>query len=242
MVAACLLTVTGCTPTSAPSASPPAATTGSSTAAAFAGEIGAATFSATDGTTGTIRLSARDGRLALTSDDLAIAATAESSTGAFSVVGALDPIDGGASCFDVDFPLRFADAMPGEPYKAWRNLADFEGDPTAIDQLVLTTPVQSDPDCAATVVAVAEIGWSVVPLRSDLVAVDSGPRAAAHGETTVRDGVPTSYRVARNDLAEDVARRFGISADDLFYLNPFRSPSNEILRVGEQLNLTVAAR
>jgi LysM repeat protein len=54
--------------------------------------------------------------------------------------------------------------------------------------------------------------------------------------------VPTSYTVARNDLAEDVAARFGMTADDLFYLNPFRFPSDEILRVGEELNLTVAAR
>jgi hypothetical protein len=201
-----------------------------------------ATFAGSDGTAGTVRLSAADGRLALASDELEIPAATASSSGFVAIMAALDPVDAGATCFDVDFPMYLADAESGKPYKAWRNLADVHGDPTAIDQLVITTQHQSELDCATKIIAVADVQWSVKPQRSDLVAQDAGPRAAARGETTSTDGVPTSYMVARNDLAEDVAARFGMTADDLFYLNPFRFPSDEILRVGEELNLSVAAR
>ncbi|WP_146080944.1 MULTISPECIES: LysM domain-containing protein [unclassified Rathayibacter] len=240
-IAACLIVVTGCTPQPEPPAPPPVSTDSSSDAA-LTGDLGVATFTGSDGTAGSIRLSAADGRLALASDELDIPAATASSSGSVAVMAALDPIDEGATCFDIAFPMGLADAEPGKPYKAWRNLAEFHGDPTAIDQLVITTKPQNDPDCSMRIIAVADVQWSVKPQRSDLVAQDAGPRAAARGETTSTDGMPTSYTVARNDLAEDVAARFGMTADDLFYLNPFRFPSDEILRVGEELNLTVAAR
>lgn len=37
---------------------------------------------------------------------------------------------------------------------------------------------------------------------------------------TLGDGVPGSYPVAHNDIAEEVAARFGITVIELFYLNP----------------------
>ncbi|PPF52884.1 MULTISPECIES: hypothetical protein [unclassified Rathayibacter] len=240
VVAACLIVITGCTPQPTPPAR--VTPTDGSSDAALTGDLGVATFTGSDGTASVIRLSAADGRLALASEALAIPAATESSSGFVAVMGALDPIDEGATCFNVDFPMRLADAESGKPYKAWRNLAEFRGDPTAIDQLVLTTRPQNDPDCSTEIIAIADIQWSVEPQRSTLVARDTGPRAAARGETKTTNGVPTSYSVARNDLAEDVAARFGMTDDDLFYLNPFRFPSNEILRVGEELNLTVTAR
>ncbi|PPF14648.1 hypothetical protein C5C56_16290 [Rathayibacter sp. AY1D1] len=216
--------------------------TDSSSDAALTGDLGVATFTGSNGTAGTIRLSAADGRLALASDELEIPAATTSSSGFVAVMAALSPVDATTTCFDVDFPMRLADGESGKPYKAWRNLAEFRGDPTAIDQLVITTKPQNDSDCSMKIIAVADVQWSVKPQRSDLVAKDAGPRAAARGETTSTDGTPTSYTVARNDLAEDVAARFGMTADDLFYLNPFRFPSDEILRVGEKLNLAVATR
>ncbi|KQP97655.1 MULTISPECIES: LysM peptidoglycan-binding domain-containing protein [unclassified Rathayibacter] len=121
-------------------------------------------------------------------------------------------------------------------------LSTFDDDPTAIDQLVLTTSTFADPDCAADVLAIADIDWSIDPQRPDLVAVDSGPRAAAQGEVSIADGQPTAYTVAPNDLVPDVAARLGLDADDLLYLNPLRGHSNEMLIVGEELNLTLAGR
>ncbi|PPH26876.1 hypothetical protein [Rathayibacter sp. AY1F9] len=238
-VAACLAVVTGCTAQPAPPTPPPATNTDDGFTSPLTGDLGVATFTGNDGTTGAVQLSAADGRLALTSDELVIPAA---SSGSVAVMGALDPIGADTTCFDVDFPMRLADAESGKPYKAWRNLAEFRGDPTAIDQLVLTTRPQDDPDCSTRILAIADVQWNVQPQRSTLVARDAGPRAAARGEVSSTDGVLTSYAVARNDLAEDVAARFGMTADDLFYLNPFRFPSDEILRVGEELNLTVAAR
>ncbi len=88
----------------------------------------------------------------------------------------------------------------------------------------------------------SDVVWSITPQRIDLVAADAGPRAAAKGEVTIVDGAPTAYAVAPNDLVENVAERFGMTVDDLLYLNVFRSPSGETLRTGETLNLTVADR
>lgn len=238
-VAACLVVVTGCTAQPAPPTPPPATNTDDGFAASLAGDLGVATFTGSDGTTGAVQLSAADGRLTLASDELVIPAAP---SGSVAVMGALDPIDADAICFDVDSPMRLANAESGKPYKAWRNLAEFRGDPTAIDQLVLTTRPQDDPDCSTRILAIADVQWNVQPQRSTLVARDAGPRAAARGEVSSTDGKPASYAVARKDLAEDVAARFGMTADDLFDLNPFRFPSDEILRVGEELNLTVAAR
>lgn len=56
--------------------------------------------------------------------------------------------------------------------------------------------------------------------------------------------MPVTYVVAPDDLIDEVASRFGITRDDVFYLNPARlpSPMSETLRVGEVLNLSVERR
>lgn len=46
------------------------------------------------------------------------------------------------------------------------------------------------------------------------------PLRTPRSRTAGRDGVPVSYTVAHNDIAEEVAARFGITVIELFYLNP----------------------
>lgn len=223
----------GATGTAAPSAS---------ASPTLSGEIGVATFSGSDGTAGTIRVTAGSGDFALTSDDLLSPTVAGTSSNSISVVGALDPIDPTSTCFDTGIRLSFGGATPGTPYKALWSLSSFDGDPTLIDQLVLTSTPEPGSECLAPVLAIADIDWSIEPLRSGLVALDSGPRPAATGDVTESDGAPGSYTVAPDDLIDDVAARFGMTADDLRYLNPLRARAGDLLRIDEELNLTVAGR
>lgn len=222
--------------------SPVTPTASASDYSALSGEIGVATFSGSDGTAGTIRVTAGSGNFVLTSDDLASPTLANSPSAQMSVIGALDPIDPGSTCFDTGVRLSFGGATPGSPYKAFWSLSSLDGDPTVIDQIVLTSTPELGAECQAPVLAVADINWNIEPQRNGLVAVDSGPRAAASGEVVEKNGGPSIYIVAPNDLIEDVAARFGITADDLNYLNPLRARAGDVLRIDEELNLTVAGR
>ena len=121
------------------------------------------------------------------------------------------------------------------------------GDPTMFDEIDLTIQ-KSDRtfgDCFNTIVARAPLNWTMPYLRPWLVSVvDAGPRDAATGEVVVRDRLPVTYTVAPNDLIEEVAGRFGMSVDDLFYLNESRMPvaTDHMLYVGEELNLDIRLR
>lgn len=99
-------------------------------------------------------------------------------------------------------------------------------------------------ECLADVVGRGAIEWTFAPLRSDLAPVDRGTTGGARGETEVLEGRPVSYTVVGDDLIDEVAARFGITRDDLLYLNPTRMPSSmrETLDVGEVLNLSVDRR
>jgi LysM repeat protein len=82
-------------------------------------------------------------------------------------------------------------------------------------------------------------------LRSWLdTVVDAGPRDGASGAVVTRDGHPVTYPVAPNDSITAVAQRFGISVDDLFYLNESRLPvtTDRTLYLGEKLNLDIKHR
>jgi len=100
-------------------------------------------------------------------------------------------------------------------------------------------------DCLAAVVASASIVWTMSPRRPDLKATDTGEMAGAKGALSVDDsGAVVSYTVAQGDTLSSIAQRFGISVDDLFYLNPARAPGLEdpSAYTGEVLNLSVADR
>jgi LysM repeat protein len=54
------------------------------------------------------------------------------------------------------------------------------------------------------------------------------------------DGAPASYVVAAEDVMAVIAERFGITADDLFSLNPTRGAGPAL--ASEQLNLSKKLR
>ena len=85
----------------------------------------------------------------------------------------------------------------------------------------------------------------------DILAAAGGPQCGrfrrhrrGSGRRRGLGDVPVTYVVAPDDLIDEVASRFGITRDDVFYLNPARlpSPMSETLRVGEVLNLSVERR
>jgi LysM repeat protein len=65
----------------------------------------------------------------------------------------------------------------------------------------------------------------------------------ASGAVTTADGRPSTYTVASGDTLEAIERRFGITADDLHYLNPFNGAvTTETLKYGTVFNLSRANR
>ncbi|MDH6238387.1 LysM domain-containing protein [Cryobacterium sp. CG_9.6] len=116
------------------------------------------------------------------------------------------------------------------------------GDPSYFLTAVITanTPSTADPDgCVLTPRAVGTITWDVPDTRPELLAVDTGARFGAGGTTAVSDGSPVSYRAVAGDTLNDIADRFGVTLDDLRFLNPLTSRQ---LQAGDDLNLTVALR
>ncbi|MFC5930046.1 LysM domain-containing protein [Cryobacterium melibiosiphilum] len=124
-------------------------------------------------------------------------------------------------------------------------LGDETGDPSHFGNAVLTRPnVPGDTECLASVAAVAPLVWTLPDLRSGLDPTDAGSRTHAAGTVALTDGVPTSYGVAPDDALEVIAERFGVTVDDIFYLNPGRSPNprDPVVYAGETLNLDRARR
>jgi hypothetical protein len=116
------------------------------------------------------------------------------------------------------------------------------GDPSYYLTAVITATALSttDPDgCVLTPRAVGTITWDVPDTRPGLLAVDTGTRFGAGGTTTTADGAPLSYRAIAGDTLNDIADRFGITDDDLGFLNPLTSRQ---LQAGDDLNLRVALR
>lgn len=115
------------------------------------------------------------------------------------------------------------------------------GDPSYYLTAVITTdPSTTDPDgCVLTPLAVGTITWDVPDTRPGLVAVDTGARFGAGGATAITDGAPMSYRAVAGDTLNDIADRFGITVDDLGFLNPLTSGQ---LQAGDDLNLRVVLR
>ncbi len=89
---------------------------------------------------------------------------------------------------------------------------------------VALTIAQNDPagteGCYLKGIATAPLTWTLANPRPSLRPTDFGARSGAQGTVTSSNGVPASYLVAADDTYTDIAARFGISIDDLEYLNP----------------------
>ncbi|MBF4635691.1 LysM peptidoglycan-binding domain-containing protein [Agreia pratensis] len=157
-------------------------------------------------------------------------------------------IDASQPCADSGFRLSFGDidSTGSDPHFLPPDLG--QGDPTFFGSAVLTQFSEVDReknDCAATVIAAAPIAWTLSPRRPDLKVTDTGKTAGASGVVAVDgSGATVSYTVARGDTLSNIADRFGISVDDIFYLNPtrLRGPQDPTAYTGEVLNLSVADR
>ena len=79
-------------------------------------------------------------------------------------------------------------------------------------------PVELGPN---KVLAVNTVSWHIPVRQSNVHPVDGGARTYAAGTVTAKTstGAPRSYRVAPNDITSVVAERFGISVEDLIWLN-----------------------
>ncbi|TDP98517.1 hypothetical protein AXZ95_2416 [Leifsonia sp. 115AMFTsu3.1] len=93
-----------------------------------------------------------------------------------------------------------------------------------------------------TVEAAAPITWTIPDFYPGLTVKDSGPRPYARGTVSLYDGQPAAYAVWGNDNSQAVADRFGITQDQLFYLNPQLRRGDTTLLRDTSLNLSVAYR
>ncbi|TFB90134.1 hypothetical protein E3O44_00510 [Cryobacterium algoricola] len=244
-----LVLLAGCT-AGVDGAGPPAPTpdsshvdtaTDRSTPTAPIGTIGSGTFTSDDGVTGTVRFDSDGQLLTLSLHDLVLPRQTQ-----VEAMAAVQPVPAGQTCFDSGPRMNFGPAGAGTSAQDGQELRFVGGDPTAIDQVILTTPygLAVDGDCLATIVASADIEWTFAPLRPNLRATDSGETGGARGIVETRDGASVAYVVAPGDLIEEVAARLGITVDDIGYLNTVRlpEPQQAVLHDGERLNLLVADR
>jgi len=79
-------------------------------------------------------------------------------------------------------------------------------------------PIELGPN---KVLAVTTVHWSIPVRQSNVHPVDGGARAYASGAVTatMASGAPKRYLVATGDITAVVAQRFGISIEDLIWLN-----------------------
>ena len=79
-------------------------------------------------------------------------------------------------------------------------------------------PIELGPD---KVLAVNSVSWSIPVRTSNVHPVDGGARTYATGKVTATtaSGAPKSYLIAPGDITSVVADRFGISVQDLIWLN-----------------------
>ena len=101
-----------------------------------------------------------------------------------------------------------------------------EGQPSYLGTLVTYSsaadgngvPVELGPD---KVLAVNSVSWNIPVRETNVHPVDGGTRAYAAGTVTAStaSGAPASYLIAAGDITSVVADRFGISVEDLIWLN-----------------------
>lgn len=126
-------------------------------------------------------------------------------------------------------------------------------DPSHLGTLVTYSSASTDQDPqlpielrSGKVLAVSTVRWSVPARTTNVHPVDAGarPNAAGRISATTASGAPRSYVVASNDLIESVAARFGISVQDLIWLNPDARVfgDQQYLYEGTTLNLDPVGR
>ncbi|MDQ1580699.1 MAG: hypothetical protein QOD05_1474 [Microbacteriaceae bacterium] len=205
------------------------------------GVVATGELTSSDGkTSGHIVVTVRDDRnFDVTMSDFRTPITSELTSGLSRV-----PFSSTARC-PADSVYIFLDLVSSAPTQSF-SLAGVDdlirGDPSFLDSVLLTQPVPAavNGECMRSVVASASLTWTMRDVRPNLHVSDSGSTTAARGTETMIDGAPASYDVATNDVMAVIATRFGISVDDLCYLNPMRGSGPAL--AGEMLNLSKKLR
>ncbi len=126
------------------------------------------------------------------------------------------------------------DGIPGSP---------FDPDPTYLESAVLAhTGNSSDAHgCVDSVVAIGVLHWTIPGALTHLDVIDHGSEPHARGAVTVKHGHPDVYTIASDDTVTAIVARFGITQDELYYLNPF-GPQAPNIEAGDRINLSLADR
>lgn len=152
--------------------------------------------------------------------------------------------DGMSHTGDGDHQLGGATTTPGPTVSV--PMAQAGHDPSFLGALVTyssattdaAVPVEIGP---GKVLAVTPLSWSVPARTTNVHPTDRGAAANATGTvpSTTDSGAPASYVVAPDDLIGDVAARFGLSVQDLVWLNPSLTVfgDQQYLYEGTTLNL-----
>ena len=212
------------------------------------GDVGTGTLVSSSGTTaGSVRFSSDGTELTLHIEKLSTSDAAP-----LAVIGVVKKVGENENCIDTGFRIGLGQIEPTTPapLDADLPLGDMSivsSDPSGINQVLLTSvpaTIDSMKTCVNSIIARADISWTFAPLRSFIKAVDTGETGGARGSVAIVNGAPDAYVVVGNDLINEVAARFGLTVDDLFYLNNARlpNPRQQTLRVGERLNLSLANR
>lgn len=197
------------------------------------GIVATGQFGSPDGTTsGTVTVSLQNSELILHVDGFRTTAQG-------SLQFQLSPWAPSTPCLADEHSL-----ILGRPGLRQVGIGSLATDPSFYKTVVMTrAPTPQNPTdtngCVFTPVAFAPISWTLPDTHPDLSVRDSGSMAGARGTATVVSGAPSSYVVADGDNLSSIAARFGISLDDLLFLNPMDSMP---LWAGQHLNLSKALR
>jgi LysM domain len=205
--------------------------------AAVTGVVGTGTFSSPDGaTSGSVTITAASGDFYLSLSNFA---TTEQGTLELS----FSPYSAATPCLGDQFNLSFGNSSKAATQD---NLAlgPEEGDPSFYKTVVLErspsqTSTTATGGCVLAPLAFATVKWTIPDTRPALKIVDAGSRPLASGTVTTDNGTPTSYLVMPGDQLTTIAKRLGITVDDIRFLNPFDTIG---LEAGQRLNLSKALR
>lgn len=158
-------------------------------------------------------------------------------TGPYSIALSPFPLTSDRTCLDVrafELPDTSQWKDGATPIGDFRTMG--KGDPSFLDGMALTQYIEADAgQCLRTIEARASFTWTLPDFRPGLAVADSGSAPGATGEVARAGGKISSYRVAPDDVTSEIAARFGISTDDIAWLNPFRG--SEMAIAGETINL-----
>jgi len=142
-------------------------------------------------------------------------------------------------CPDNEFVLSLSYASPTPlPISG----AQSSNDPTYLHSVSQIDVGPRADGCFSRVTSVGEIIWTIDPLYPELIVVDAGETGGAKGIVTLEGAVAVAYKVNQGDVLEEIAARFGLTPEELKWLNPRRTKDLTIVYKDETLNLSPSGR